>query len=151
MKKKNIIISLILVFVTFTGYISWEYYHSSKIKEDAKLRDNIIEMVKNSKEIDISSATNFRWDTLYLFTPYTDTKKVLKKDNVRYYNSKLNMEYKDTMNIIAFVNSKKIVTYIKIDRVSFDFEPIVNNKIIRDKAVFKVANNDNRYILSLNN
>lgn len=140
---------LMLLLTLLIGCISLRYYNISKIKENTKLKKQIIKVVQNSKEVDFSQMTNFEWDTLYLFTPYTDTNKILKKYGVKKYNNELDMQYNDGINIIAFVDSKKIVTYIKINRIDLDFEPIKNNKTNNDKSIFKINNNDGNYTLSL--
>ena len=140
---------MVLALTIFIGYIWWEYYNSHKVKEDIELKNEVIKVVQSSKEIDFSKVTNFEWDEIYLFTPYTDSKEILKKDGVKRYNSKLNMEYNDGINIIAFVNSKKIITYIEINRSDFDFEPIENSKISKDKSIFEIDNDDGDCTLSL--
>ena len=140
---------LVLALTILIGYIWWEYYNSHKVKEDIELKNEVIKVVQSSKEIDFSKVTNFEWDEIYLFTPYTDSKEILKKDGVKRYNSKLNMEYNDGINIIAFVNSKKIITYIEINRSDFDFEPIENSKISKDKSIFEIDNDDGDCTLSL--
>ncbi len=149
MKKKSIVMILVLALTILIGYIWWEYYNSHKVKEDIELKNEVIKVVQSSKEIDFSKVTNFEWDEIYLFTPYTDSKEILKKDGVKRYNSKLNMEYNDGHNIIAFVNSKKIITYIEINRSDFDFEPIENSKISKDKSIFEIDNDDGDCTLSL--
>lgn len=149
MKKKSIVMILVLALAILIGYIWWEYYNSHKVKEDFELKNEVIKVVQSSKEIDFSKVTNFEWDEIYLFTPYTDSKEILKKDGVKRYNSKLNMEYNDGINIIAFVNSKKIITYIEINRSDFDFEPIENSKISKDKSIFEIDNDDGDCTLSL--
>lgn len=149
MKKKSIVMILVLALTILIGYILWEYYNSHKVKEDIELKNEVIKVVQSSKEIDFSKVTNFEWDEIYLFTPYTDSKEILKKDGVKRYNSKLNMEYNDGINIIAFVNSKKIITYIEINRSDFDFEPIENSKISKDKSIFEIDNDDGDCTLSL--
>ena len=149
MKKKSIVMILVLALTILIGYIWWEYYNSHKVKEDIELKNEVIKVVQSSKEIDFSKVTNFEWDEIYLFTPYTDSKEILKKDGVKRYNSKLNMEYNDGINISAFVNSKKIITYIEINRSDFDFEPIENSKISKDKSIFEIDNDDGDCTLSL--
>lgn len=149
MKKKSIVMILVLALTILIGYIWWEYYNSHKVKEDFELKNEVIKVVQSSKEIDFSKVTNFEWDEIYLFTPYTDSKEILKKDGVKRYNSKLNMEYNDGINIIAFVNSKKIITYIEINRSDFDFEPIENSKISKEKSIFEIDNDDGDCTLSL--
>ena len=149
MKKNSIVMILVLAVTILIGYIWWEYYNSHKIKEDIELKNEVIKVVQSSKKIDFSKVTNFEWDEIYLFTPYTDSKEILKKDGVKGYNSKLNMEYNDGINIIAFVNSKKIITYIEINRSDFDFEPIKNSKISKDKSIFEIDNDDEDYTLLL--
>ena len=149
MKKKSIVMIFVLALTILIGYIWWEYYNSHKVKEDFELKNEVIKVVQSSKEIDFSKVTNFEWDEIYLFTPYTDSKEILKKDGVKRYNSKLNMEYNDGINIIAFVNSKKIITYIELNRSDFDFEPIENSKISKDKSIFEIDNDDGDCTLSL--
>lgn len=149
MKKKSIIMVLALALTILIGYIGLNYYNSHRVKEDVELKNEIIKVVQSSEEVDFSKVTNFEWNELYLFTPYTNSKEVLKQDGVKGYDSKLNMEYNDGINIIAFVNSKKITTYVAISRLDFDFESIENYKISKDKAIFKIDNDDGDFILSL--
>jgi len=48
---------------------------------------------QKSNEIDFSQITDFEWDTMYVFTPYSIPKDILKKDGVTTKNNKFNIEY----------------------------------------------------------
>lgn len=148
-KKNKFIIVILIITILVVGYVISKNCNSGRVEENIELKNNIVKIAKSSDKIDFSQLTNFNWDTMYLFTPYTDTKKILKKDGVINYSDKLNMEYRDTINIVAFVDSKKIVTYIELNRSEIDFKTINENKISKEESIFRLDKDGNKYSLSL--
>jgi len=87
------------------------------VEEDVILRSLIIETVQRSKEMDFAKLTNFEWDTMYVFTPYSQPKDILQEDNIIAYNSRFNIEINDTINMIGFVKGNKLVRFVELPRI----------------------------------
>ncbi|MGL5753355.1 MAG: hypothetical protein ACRCXT_22615 [Paraclostridium sp.] len=147
MKIKKIVLGIILLILV--GYIGISYYNSKQVSEDVALRNEIIKEVSSSEEIDFSKIDNFSWDKMYIFTPYSDSRRILAKDNVRNYNDDMSMEYTDAKNIVAFIDNNKVVSYISINREDFDFEPMEGYIISRDEAIFSVNRKEGWITLEL--
>jgi len=115
MKKKYIAIGLILILLGCILLL--EINKSNEIKEDVALKSIIIETVQKSNEIDFDKITNFEWDTMYVFTPYSNPKDILEKDNISTYNSSFIIENSDTINMIGFVKSNKLVGFVELPQI----------------------------------
>lgn len=112
MKKQYIITALILIiFIVLYNLNKLTY-----INEDVNLRNQIIETVKHSESIDFPKIANFEWDTMYIFTPYSKPEDILNVDGVKNYNSNFRIEFLDSINMIAFVKSNKLVSYVELPR-----------------------------------
>lgn len=98
------------------GLVFLDGCKSSEIKEDVALKNIIIETVQKSKEIDFTKITNFEWDKMYVFTPYSMPKAILNKDGISISNSEFNIEILDTINMIGFVKSDKLVAFVELPR-----------------------------------
>lgn len=148
MKNKSRIIIFISVLAIFIGYISWEFYKLDRVDVNVELTNKVLAVVKSSDYIDFSKVTDFEWDTMYIFKPYSDATNILKDNDVRNYNTLFNIEHNDSINMIAFVNKNKLITFIETSRSGFEVDSMINHKIDKDKANFKVINNG-EIILSL--
>lgn len=114
MNKKYVILGFMLLIL---GAISLLGVHKSNIiKEDVPLKNVIVETVEKSNEIDFAKITNFEWDTMYVFTPYSNPKEILKKDGISTYNSNFSIEVIDTINMIGFIKSNKLVAFVELPR-----------------------------------
>lgn len=114
MKKKYVVIGFILLFLC--SLVFWGINKSNKTKEDVALKNVIIETVKKSNEIDFAKITNFEWDKMYIFTPYSIPKDILNNDGISTRNSKFNIEVLDSINMIGFVKSDKLVAFVELPR-----------------------------------
>lgn len=114
MKKKYVVIGFILLFLC--SLVFWGINKSNKTKEDVALKNVIIETVEKSNEIDFAKITNFEWDKMYIFTPYSIPKDILNNDGISTRNSKFNIEVLDSINMIGFVKSDKLVAFVELPR-----------------------------------
>lgn len=117
MKKKYFTIGFIIILLLLSSTVLLGINNSYVIKEDVALRNLIIETVQRSNEIDITELTNFEWDTMYIFTPYTNPKDILEEENITAYHSKFNIEINDTINMIGFVKANKLVEFVELPRI----------------------------------
>ena len=146
MKNKNIAIAVLSLILLFIACMTWEYYNINKVKEDLKLRDKLIGVVKVSEQIEISKVTDFDWDKLYVFTPHAEASKVLRSDNITNSNFTYNIEHDDTINMIAFIKDNKLVSYRNISRSDFEFEYMEGYKVSKDKAIFDVEKEGSTFL-----
>lgn len=112
MKKKYVVGSLILIILMCALLFGW--FKFNQVNENISLKNKIIEKTKVSDTIDFSQITDFKWDTMYIFTPYSKPENILKEDGVKNYNKNFNIEYLDNINMVAFVKSNKLVEYVEL-------------------------------------
>lgn len=114
MKKKYVVVGFILLLLCSLVFMG--ITKSNKIKEDVPFKNVIIQTVEKSNEIDFAKITNFEWDKMYIFTPYSIPKDILNKDGISTSNSKFNIEVLDSINMIGFVKSDKLVAFVELPR-----------------------------------
>lgn len=114
MKKKYVVVGFILLLLCSLVFMGIN--KSTKIKEDVPFKNVIIQTVEKSNEIDFAKITNFEWDKMYIFTPYSIPKDILNKDGISTSNSKFNIEVLDSINMIGFVKSDKLVAFVELPR-----------------------------------
>lgn len=136
MKKKYFTIGFILVLLGIIGLLGIN--KSKIIKEDVALRNLIIETVQKSNEIDFAKLTNFEWDTMYVFTPYSQAKDILEEDNIITYNSRFNIEINDNINMIGFVKANKLVQFVELPRIYGGMDLDSPVKFSKEEAEFRI-------------
>lgn len=107
-----------------------------------ELNDGIVESKMNSfmlnegqNEIDINEITGFSWEKSYVFSPYTTKEHMAKKLGFNWKNS-TGIDYRDDINLIVFVQSKKVVKYIELSRKYGDFDSEdIENGITPENAI----------------
>lgn len=135
MKKKYVVIGFILIFLVS---ILLGINKSNEIKEDVALKNIIIETVQKSNVIDFDKITNFEWDTMYVFTPYSNPKYILEKDNISTYNSSFIIEHSDTINMIGFVKSNKLVGFVELPLIYGEVDLSNVIKLSKEETKFSI-------------
>lgn len=96
-----------------------------------------------AQELRLAAITNFEWDKLYLFDPYTPRGDVCNALQVqaKYCERVVPFESTDDgMMTIAFVSGTRVVRYSKHSRWNGDFTPSPKQQPIPSaKAVFRVS------------
>ncbi|MDD4387516.1 MAG: hypothetical protein PHD15_07200 [Clostridia bacterium] len=135
MTKKHLLILAVLFLIV----ISILFYLNS-VGENKMIREKTIKTAEDFNKIDFKEIVDFNWDTMYVFNPYSNAKDILKKDGVSTYKSKFNIEYSDSVIMIAFVSENKLVTYIELPRnyVQINSEHFLNFNV--NEAEFDVIN-----------
>lgn len=120
MKKKYLVVGLVFIIILLSMFINFR--KSRKISEDTALRHKIVNTIKQSEHVDFSEVTDFEWDTMYIFIPYSNPNNIFKDDGVKSYNSRFSIEQLDSINMIAFVKSKKLVAFVEVPIEYFNSE-----------------------------
>ena len=137
MKKKYVVLGFSLLFLCSIVFICVN--RLNKIKEDVALKNTIIEATDKSNEIDFSQITNFEWDKMYIFTPYSTPKDILSQDGISTRNSQFNIEYLDTINMIGFIKSDKLVAFVELP-INYIDEDLTNCIVFsKEESKFKIS------------
>lgn len=145
MKLRYIIAGIFISICFMVGFINLNI-----VNDDNELKMNIVKAVKQTDEdiLDFSKVTDFEWDKLYVFTPYSDPSQRLREDGVRCFNNSFSIEFNDTITMIAFVNDNKLVKYVNINYHYFNFEDTTNFVLDKDEAKFNIIKSDGQYYLN---
>jgi hypothetical protein len=146
MKKRYILFIIILIIILSTFFVM---FHKSKIMgEDVKLRNHIIKTLGQSDGIDFTNITDFSWDVMFIFPPYSIPIDTFKLNGIKNNNSNYSIEYRDDINMIAFVKLDKVVSFIELSR-NYGFKDITKCiKFKRDDAHFKISQQSRRIIFN---
>lgn len=80
---------------------------------------------KDQTPFNIKSLTDFDWDHLYIFTPYTPftfIKETIGEEADKL--KKVNMDTREEINLLVFMNNGKIESYLEFPRRKGDFDKI---------------------------
>lgn len=115
---------------------------NSKIVSNGELSKKIIFELESKKELDFSKVTNFDWDTMMIFHPYSN---INDKFKWVYIDNSINT--RDDINSIVFIKNNNIVEMVNIDR-KYDFDTSTTNKKIEKKnSKFKAREYENNYYI----
>lgn len=93
------------------------------VVEDKDLVERLQRLVENKKGnnervvVNFARITNFKWDKLLIFTPYTDPKEIAGKQGFRWTNSiQTSIFVNDGENLLLFIKGDKVIRYINLPR-----------------------------------
>lgn len=151
MEKKSLCMGLALGIgcLSFLAIINALFYHFTHLKMDVHLQNNIETTIETDSTIDFSKVTDFDWDTLYVFTPYSSPNEILDEDNIITFNSNFNIEYLDSIVMLGFVKDHYLVAYVELPRSHVTNLSTISMRFSKDTAIFKVrpveTNTDENY------
>lgn len=125
MKKKigilSVFLGLAIIFFFFQG-------NSIDTKGRDELKENIITSLKNNpNQLDFNKVTNFKWDKVYIFHPYTEGDEISRQLGFK-WKYPTNIEHSDSINLLVFVKDNRVFQYLELSRQYGDFIIIKNNK-----------------------
>ncbi|WP_273833634.1 hypothetical protein [Guptibacillus sedimenti] len=133
---KNTISILCLLLLLLVGC------NQDNIQRDKDLENAIHTIVadKNQNEIRVKSLTNFEWEEAFLFTPYS-TQGSIEKQLGFYFKDPSNLEMRDDIYLMVFVNGGKVVQYVELDRHTSDFSIGDKDHLTPKKDVISIERN----------
>lgn len=129
--KKFIIITILAC--SIVGII---LYFNNKEPISMKLTDFelLITGSNDGQEVSLKDSTDFRWDSIYIFTPYSNPNEMKE---IRGMNSMdTSIKYNDTINLLVFVEDLKVIKYVEIPRNKGDFSLVTRKEFKANEAVF---------------
>lgn len=144
MKKKYVMYSFAFIIIVAVSFFAG--YNYNRLTEDVSLKNKIIQKTKKSDTIDFSQITDFEWDTMYIFTPYSSPKDIFKSNGIKSCKSNFSIEYLDSINMIAFVKSNKLVDYVELPRNYGGVELTSPREVTKESAKFQIDTKSNQII-----
>ncbi|MDM5454310.1 membrane lipoprotein lipid attachment site-containing protein [Peribacillus simplex] len=94
----------------------------SNVSDNTGLEKSIFSIVedKNNSEIRINSLTTFDWEKAFIFTPYSTQEGIEEQLGVN-FNDPSDIDWRDDIYLLVFLNDDKVVQYIEVDRQGADF------------------------------
>lgn len=113
LKKLTVIILSLLLLVACS---------QNSVQHNTELEESISSIVvdENKSEINIKSLADFDWDKAFLFTPYTTQEGINEQLGVDFKDPS-NMDSRDDIYLLVFLNDGKVVQYAEINRQQSDF------------------------------
>jgi hypothetical protein len=105
---------------------------------------SMIEKKKGNPEkviVKVRSLTNFQWDKMYVFTPYTPIAEINRTLGFEWEDAaSTGIDRRDDINLIVFVNNGKVVTLIAHSRIHGEFSVGgQKNGFTPESASFEIA------------
>lgn len=118
----------------------------SQIENDTDLINKIFFAVKEHKtqHISLKTTTNFKWDKVCVFPPYTPIDSINIALGFKWeLSDKTNIQYDDGFCLIIFTKEKTVVKYLLYPRDKGDFSNLVERCYSQEGAIYKVEERNN--------
>lgn len=91
-------------------------------QRNGDLEDSINSVVEDESkgEINVNSHTDFNWDKAFLFTPYSTAESIEEQLGTK-FKEKSNINMRDDIYLLVFLNEDEVVQYAEIKRQGSDF------------------------------
>ncbi len=98
----------------------------------------------NATEIKLNKITNFDWERVCIFSPYTPVTEINTSLGFDWKQAdKINLQDDEVNCLIVFINNKKVVKYILFPRNKGDFSNLYQQCYANERAIFKIQKRDN--------
>ncbi|UZR94837.1 hypothetical protein [Chondrinema litorale] len=89
------------------------------------------------EEVHLSEIAQFNWDTVYIAHPYSNLDKIEKELDINLNEVQFTqIDQRDDVCLLLFIDDKKLIKPILVPRHIFDFSKEKSGIITRDKAIF---------------
>lgn len=141
MEKKNLWLGLALGIgcISSLVLISTLFSRLTYLKMNTALQHQIETTIETASTIDFSKVTDFKWDTLYVFTPYASPNEILHANNILTFNPSFSIEYSDTIVMLGFVRGHSLVAYVELPLNLVSNLPATSMCFSKDTAVFNIT------------
>ncbi|GGH87423.1 hypothetical protein JOD43_003624 [Pullulanibacillus pueri] len=138
MKRSLTLLLCLLILFLLSGCSSGNT--SKKVDEDSLQNQIILNIQKNGgKKIDFESAmSGFEWDKVYIFTPYSTLKQINKAVGYEWLTHKQGIQFRDDINLVAFVKGNKVVYSVEVPRKYGDFKVSSGKALDKSQSVVNI-------------
>lgn len=116
-----------------------------------ELEQRLAEAIRGEKPVDIGSLTDFAWERLYVFPPYTPRRDILEHLG-REWNGveQTGIDRSDDRCLLVFVKGGQVVRFLEFPRKLGDFAGVQALKgLDRNRAVFEIRRQNGAAVLAL--
>ncbi len=92
---------------------------------------------KVESEIALTALTTFNWEKAFLFTPYS-TEKLIEEELGMDFKDPSNIDRRDDIYLLVFINEDKPVQYAEIKRLGADFSINENTYLTPSNDLVKI-------------
>lgn len=129
---------------------------NSQVENDTDLINKIFSAVKahNTQDVSLKTVTNFKWDKVCIFPPYTPIDSINAALGFNWeLSGKTNIQHDDVSCLIVFAEGRTVVKYLLYPRNKGDFSALVERCYSQERAVYKVQerNNDGKIFYVIRN
>lgn len=105
---------------------------------DLSLGQRISDAATDSNaQLDVSSLTDFEWDSLYVFTPYTTREAIDSALGFPWnHDAVARIEMLDSFNLLVFVHDQQVVRFVEQSIIEPDFGPVAEGSPWRPGEAF---------------
>ncbi|MFX3634783.1 MAG: hypothetical protein ACE3L7_23365 [Candidatus Pristimantibacillus sp.] len=136
MRKKIFLLIVFIAIIMTPIMISYSDYQSTNVNNDylEGFTNNLNTAINEKNHFAMTDITNFEWDRLYMFQPYTSRDEMEKIVGTEWNTNHSYTGYlmhksslgdyplsDDSLHKLVFVNDDKVVLDITLDRYSVDF------------------------------
>jgi hypothetical protein len=130
MSKKKILVAALLL-------ILWVLY-SSITHVEKTVRNNIYAQIRNNHELNLSKATDFDWDEIAIFGPYSNCTGINEVIKQKYCDDKY-YYVDESANLLIFLQNSKVVSTVETGRMN-DYDNSTMRRLIKKSdAVFVLS------------
>lgn len=138
--KLLIILSFIFIIITIVYYLldTLDSQNGSYLIKDLR---QLIEEKEDEEKIIINfqSLTDFKWDKLYIFFPYTPTDEIINTLGFNWSKvEKTSIWCDEGINLLVFVSNERVVKYIEYPRNYGDFLSLNKKVFTPQEAIFEL-------------
>lgn len=140
MERKSLFIgvTLGLICISVIAFLSNILTKVTHLKMNTTLQKSIEDTLATEATIDFSQVTDFEWDMMYVFTPYSSPNEILSQDDVLTLNNYFDIEHLDTIVMFGFVKNNKLVSYVELPIEYIADLPPTSIRFTNDTAVFQI-------------
>lgn len=120
-----------IVFMTYNGF------YRIDLPPNESLSQEIRSLIGEEDVIDFRNIKSFEWDRMVIVRPYSDIKKIMKRERIDYIKINTSIETHDDINLIIFVKNNKIVQYVNLER-TIEFKLNRSRSCSQDDAIFHI-------------
>lgn len=128
---------------------------SSKLKSDIALEKKFEQLTKRALldttaiHFRLDTLTNFSWDTLIVFPPYSQVADIEEKTSIDLSEIEAtNIESIDSFNVLAFIKGGQLINYVELPRDKGDFPQVTDtiNIFAKEHCIFESKQTDREFV-----
>lgn len=142
LKRRSAVLALVVA-----GAVVGLLWQRAQAEGDWWLERRLSSLIRDSgpRTFSVSAATGFDWDTMYVFTPYTENHEVERRIGRSWPTAhSVDIEMRDGVVLLVFLNSGDVVAHVAQPRRPGDFSEVPTTvAYTRETALFRVKPRNN--------